>query len=157
MSRDARTTVTRASIPRYRGLCPFGGHNESSKTPQTWRDCCYHSIVSCRKIWYVNKWLYWNTHKTSAEMDGKVPWIIAELQRKQTSKPRKFVPTALRLLKREIKNNPSISARQIKDNNPILGEISGNTIRKTLRVDLKYKRRGAKKIPLITARQQRIK
>ena len=90
-------------------------------------------------------------------MDGKVPRIIADLQRKQTSKPRKFVPTALRLLKREIKNNPSISARQIKDNNPILGEISGNTIRKTLRVDLKYKRIGAKKMPLITARQQRIK
>ena len=90
-------------------------------------------------------------------MDGKVPWIIAELQRKQTSKPRKFVPAALRLLKREIKNDTSISDRHTKDNIPILGGISGNTIRKTLRVDLKYKRRGAKKIPLITARQQRIK
>ena len=89
-------------------------------------------------------------------MDGKFPWIIAELQRKQTSKPRKFVPAASRLLKREIKNNTSISARQIKDNNPILGGISGNTIRKK-RVDFKYKRRGAKKRPLITARQQRIK
>ena len=79
------------------------------------------------------------------------------MQRKLTSKPRKFVPAASRLLKREIKNNTSISARQIKDNNPILGGISGNTIRKTLRVDFKYKRRGAKKRSLITARQQRIK
>ena len=81
----------------------------------------------------------------------------AELERKQTDRPRKVVPAALRLLKREIENNPSISALQIKYNNPILEGISGNTIRKTLRVDLKYKRRGAKKIPLITARQQRIK
>ena len=90
-------------------------------------------------------------------MDGKFPRIIAELQRKQTSKPRKFVPAASRLLKREIKNNTSISARQIKDNNPILKGISINTIRKTLRVDLKYKRGVAKKKTPITARQKRIR
>ena len=58
----------------------------------------------------VQRW----TARFRESIDGN-----AKLQRKQTGRPRKDVHATLRLLKRELENNPSISAHQIKDNNPI--------------------------------------
>ena len=58
----------------------------------------------------VQRW----TARFRESIDGN-----AETQRKQTGRPRKDVHATLRLLKRELENNPSISAHQIKDNNPI--------------------------------------
>ena len=92
------------------------------------------------------------TKKFRESVDGDV-----QLQKKQTGRPRKVVPATLRLLKREIEKNPFITARKIKENNRVLQDMSLHTIRKALRVDLQYKRRVAKRKPLLTARQKRMR
>ena len=92
------------------------------------------------------------TKKFRESVDGDV-----QLQKKQTGRPRKVVPATLRLLKREIEKNPFITARKIRENNSVLQDMSLHTIRKALRVDLQYKRRVAKRKPLLTARQKRMR
>ena len=61
----------------------------------------------------------------------------------------------MKLLKRQVDKQPSITAVQLKKNNPeVLSRASINTVRRRLRVDLEYRRMVSKRKPLITERQR---
>ena len=69
---------------------------------------------------------------------------------------KKTRPRTLNILKRQVDNEPSITARQLKEMNPnLLSNVSIRTIQRRLHVDLEFRRQVAKRKPLITARQQR--
>ena len=73
-----------------------------------------------------------------------------------TGRPRKFGPLTLNIMKRQVDLEPSLSTRQLKERNPgILANVSMRTLQRRLSVDLEYRRRVARKKPLITVRQQR--
>ena len=79
-----------------------------------------------------------------------------QLQKKQPGRPKLTGPRTLNILKRQVDIEPSVSARQLKERNTaLLSTVSIRTIQRRLHVDLEFRRRVAKKKPMITARQQR--
>ena len=70
--------------------------------------------------------------------------------------PKKQSPRTLKLLKRQLDVNPTLTARKLKEENPqLLGETSVRTIQKRLSGDLGYKKVKARKKPLITCAQKK--
>ena len=81
-----------------------------------------------------------------------------ELQRKSPGRPRKTSARTLNILRRQVDLEPTITARQLRERNPkLLGDHSIVTIGRRLHVDLGFRRRIAKKKPLITFRQKKKK
>ena len=69
--------------------------------------------------------------------------------------PRKVSPRSLPLLKRIVDANPTITAKQLKEQNPLLlGEASVRTVQRRLHEDLKFSKVKARKKPLVTDRQK---
>ena len=82
--------------------------------------------------------------------------MVVQLQGKTTGRPRKFGPRTLNIMKRQVDLEPSLSTRKLKEMNPdILSHVSMRTLQRRLSVDLEYRRRVARKKPLITECQQR--
>ena len=74
-----------------------------------------------------------------------------ELQKKAPGRPRKLDVRALRIIKRAVEAEPSITARQLKERNPgILGEVSVRPIKRVLHDDLGYIRQRACKKMVLT-------
>ena len=67
----------------------------------------------------------------------------------------KVSPRTLPVLKRQVECNPTLTARQIKEQNPILlGEASVRTVQRRLHDDLGFHKVVARKKPLVTERQK---
>ena len=70
-------------------------------------------------------------------------------------RPRLTLPRTLNILKRQVEADPTLTARQLKERNPLLlDKVGVRTIQKCLKLDLGYKRMVAKKRPAITAKQK---
>ena len=79
-----------------------------------------------------------------------------QLQKKQPGRPRLTGPRTLNILRRQVDAEPSISARQLKERNSrLLSTVSIRTVQRRLHVDLEFRRRLAKRKPMITAKQKR--
>ena len=79
-----------------------------------------------------------------------------QLQKKQPGRPRLTGPRTLNILRRQVDAEPSISARQLKERNSrLLSTVSIRTVQRRLHVDLEFRRRVAKRKPMITAKQKR--
>ena len=94
----------------------------------------------------VQRW----TKKFRESLDDNV-----SLQKKSTGRPRKLKQHSLNLIKRIVDNEPSITARQLRERNPFLSDfpVSLRTIRRRLRTDLGFRRVTARRKPLLTKRQ----
>ena len=69
---------------------------------------------------------------------------------------KKQSPRTLKVLKRQLDKNPTLTARKLKEDNPqLLGETSVRTIQRRLSQDLGYSKVSAKRKPLITATQKK--
>ena len=122
-------------IAAITALCQAGHSN---------KEICTITGVSKRS---VQRW----TKKFRDSLTGEV-----QLQGKTTGRPRKFGPRTLNITKRQVDLEPSLSTRKLKEMNPdILSHVSMRTLQRRLSVDLEYRRRVARKKPLITERQQR--
>ena len=70
-------------------------------------------------------------------------------------RPRLTLPRTLNILKWQVEADPTLTARQLKERNPLLlDKVGVRTIQKRLKLDLGYKRMVAKKRPAITAKQK---
>ncbi|XP_068203902.1 uncharacterized protein [Palaemon carinicauda] len=70
-------------------------------------------------------------------------------------RPRKIKPATLRLIHRQLKKNPSLTAREIKDANiRVLGDVSLRTVQERIHDDLLLRSYKARKKPLLTAAQK---
>ena len=95
----------------------------------------------------IQRW----TKKFRESTDGDVP-----LQRKSKGKPKLLSPRTLKMIKRQVDENPTLTARQLKDRNPLLlQDVSIRTIQRALCRDLGYRCYVAKRVPRLTARQMR--
>ena len=106
----------------------------------------YISEITGISLRSVQRW----TKKFKDSVDGNV-----HLQKKPPGRPRKLSPYTLNLLKRVVDNEPSITVRQIREQNDCVAHVSRSTISLRLRTDLGFKRYAAKKKPLLTNRQVR--
>ena len=80
---------------------------------------------------------------------------IFQLHEKPKGRPKIISPRTLKLLKRQVEKQPSITAVQLKKNNPyVLKRTSTNTVWRPLRINLEYRRLFAKRKLLIIERQQ---
>ena len=94
----------------------------------------------------VQRW----TKKFKDAPDGNV-----DLQKKNPGRPRKTLPRTLNIIKRQVEVSPTITSRQLKEQNPVLlGNVSTRTVRRRLHQDLSYTRRAARKKTLVTYRQR---
>ena len=70
--------------------------------------------------------------------------------------PKKQSPRTLRLLKKQLEIQPSLTARKLKEHFPVLlGNNSVRTLQKRMSGDLGYKKGPAKKKPLLTKRHRK--
>ena len=77
------------------------------------------------------------------------------LHKSKPGRPRRTVPRTLNIFKRQVDADPTLTARQIKEINPLLlGKVGVRTIQRRLKLDLGYRRTVAKKRPAITAKQK---
>ena len=89
---------------------------------------CNTTGVSARS---VRRWV----QRFKGSPDGDV-----QLQQKPLGRRRKLSLRDLRILRRAVEAEPSITARQLKERNPdILGTVSVRTIQRRLHDDLGYK------------------
>ena len=71
-------------------------------------------------------------------------------------RPRATAPRTLKVLRREIERNPTLTARKLKEENPdLLGDTSLRTVHRVLHRDLGYSKVTARKKPLITEAQRK--
>lgn len=76
--------------------------------------------------------------------------------KKRTGRPRITSTRTLKVLKRQVDNEPRISAKELKENNPrLLQDVSVRTIQKRLRDDLKFQYRAPRRKPILTAVQKK--
>ena len=81
---------------------------------------------------------------------------IEPLHLKSPGAKRKLSDATLKVLRREVDKSPRITARQLKENNPmLLSDVSLRTIQRVLERDLRYKYRCAWKKPIVTKRQMK--
>ena len=121
--------MTPCQIAVVTSLCKSGHSNEY---------ICNETGISART---VRRWV--RKFKLSTDGDVQLP-----------GRPRKLDQRALRIMRRQVEAEPSITARQLKQRNPgILGQVSVRTIQRHLHNDLGYVRRRARKKALVTARQ----
>ena len=77
------------------------------------------------------------TRKFRDAPDGEM-----QLQRKSTGRPREVGPRTLDIIRRQVDITPTLSARQIREENPeLLSHVAIRTIQQYLCVDLGYRRR----------------
>lgn len=76
------------------------------------------------------------------------------LMTKRSGRPRKTTKKTDSLISREVKKNPFISAREIKNSTPLLQNVSERTIRHRLSKDLKMPARKPRKKPLLTKKMR---
>ena len=82
--------------------------------------------------------------------DGTIP-----LQKKQPGKPKKTDRRALNIIKRQLDNNPRLSARQIKESNPALfSHVSLATVKRLINKKLQFTCHVPRRKPLVTNRQK---
>jgi len=75
--------------------------------------------------------------------------------KKSSGRPRKTSPATERLMKRCVQDQPSISARELRAQNPqVLGEVSVRTIQERLQKDLGLPSRRPAPKPLLTAKMK---
>ena len=75
--------------------------------------------------------------------------------RPKTGRPKLVSPRSLKVMERQIKVDPSLTARQLKEKNPILfGKCSVRCVSQALHDDLGYKSFRALKKPLLTQKQK---
>lgn len=68
-----------------------------------------------------------------------------------TGRPRKTYSRTLNIIKRDVEKVPSISARQLKENNSaLLGQVSLRTVQRRVHDDLRFKHFVARPKPLLT-------
>ncbi|XP_068224119.1 uncharacterized protein [Palaemon carinicauda] len=68
----------------------------------------------------------------------------------------KISPKTLKLLKRQLDVTPSITAKELKNNNPkLLGDVSIRKIQENIQKRLNYSKVKARVKPLVTAKQRR--
>ena len=80
--------------------------------------------------------------------------VEVALQGKSTVRAREIGSCTLIILMREVENNPSLIAQQVKERNPgLLHDTSIRIIQHRFREDLNYRRYVAKIVPHLTARQ----
>ena len=73
----------------------------------------------------------------------------------KTGRPRKIKPATLRLIHRQLKKDPSLTAREIKDKNTrVLGDVSLRTVQERIHDDLLLRSYKARKKPLLNIRQK---
>ena len=96
----------------------------------------------------VQRW----TKKFKDSIDGDIA-----LQKKSTGRPRILKSNSLKLLKRVVDKEPSITVPQLFERNQFLSDlhVSLSTVSRRLRTDLGFRRVTAKKKPLLTKRQQK--
>ena len=94
----------------------------------------------------VQRW----SKKFKDSPDGNVT-----LQEKIPGRPRKTSARTLNIIKRQVEVYPTITSRQLKEQNPeLLGNVCTRTVRRRLHEDLGYTRCAARKKPLVTYKQR---
>ena len=104
-------------IAAITALCKAGHENK------------YISELTGISLRSVQRW----TKKFKDSVDGNV-----HLQKNPPGRPRKLSPYTLNLLKRVVDNEPSITVRQIREQNDCVAHVSRSTISLRLRTDLGF-------------------
>ena len=126
--------MTPCQIAVITALCK-AGHSNNFISQQTG--------VSLRS---VQRW----SAKFKASPDGNVT-----LHEKIPGRPRKTSARILNIIKRQVEVCPTITSRQLKEQNPeLLGNVCTRTVRRRLHEDLGYTRCAARKKPLVTYKQR---
>ncbi|KAG0713990.1 hypothetical protein GWK47_014976 [Chionoecetes opilio] len=109
------------------------------------KDIAKNTGVSVRS---VSRWV----QQISNSGDDDLP-----RKRLPPGRPRKTHPRTLNIFKRDVDKCPSISGRQLKENNHVLlGEVSVRTVRRRVHDDLGFKHFVARPKPLLKEVQKRF-
>ena len=107
------------------------------------RQICEQKQLSKRTVY---RWL----HRYEAGDPESTP-----APKPKTGRPRKVSKTTLRLVHRQLKADPSLTAKEIKDKNSrVLGDVSLRTIQERIHDDLLLRSFKARKKPLLTLKQK---
>ena len=105
------------------------------------------SIISGVSLRSVQRW----TKKKREVGDAEVP-----LHKKRPGRPRKNSQRTLKLLQRQVEQEPRITAKELKERNTqLLENTSVRTIQKRLRDDLGFQHRAPRRKPLLTNQQKK--